>query len=207
MAKQTRKELLNEPDEFITATAAATRWINENLKSVLITLTVMAVVIGGGSGYYAWYNASENTAMSKYYAASGDEAKTQAVADEYAGTRAGKMALLRLADLAYAQAEYTKAIENAELFIDSWSKRDIFYWEASMLLAASYISDGKPAESLSYLDACIEDAAAAIKDQAGFYKVNALVALKRGDEAQTLAAQINDPYKALAQAALTHIEE
>jgi len=54
MANVTRKELLKEPDEFITTTGSVMKWIRENPRRFGVGLAVIIVILALGFGLYFW---------------------------------------------------------------------------------------------------------------------------------------------------------
>lgn len=127
-AKKTRKELLKDPDEFITLSSRLFAFFSRyrrELSAVLIGAAALAVVV---SGYRFFTQRAEarsavvlEQAVSKYQRLAREqspEAARKAVADEfgalvaeYGGRSGGKLARLMLADMHYASGEFRRAAE------------------------------------------------------------------------------------------------
>jgi membrane protein DedA with SNARE-associated domain len=52
-AKTTRKDLLNAPDEFISTTRSAVKWIKENPSRFAVAVAIIVVVLASGVGFYS----------------------------------------------------------------------------------------------------------------------------------------------------------
>lgn len=91
MAKTTRKDLLNAPDEFISTTRSAVKWIKENPSRFAVAVAIIVVVLASGVGFYSWKMDREYSAMLAL-STSGDSYQTTLdVVQSYADTRAGKL--------------------------------------------------------------------------------------------------------------------
>ena len=132
MAKKvTRKQLLKEPDEFITTTGKIIRWSTEHRKEISVTVAVIvaAAIIMGLVSFFT--NRAENKAFALLQQASekyrsvleetNDPAKAleetrpefETIVGEYSGYNGGKIARVEFANFCYEGGEYAKA---AELF-------------------------------------------------------------------------------------------
>lgn len=131
MAKKkrvTRKQLLKEPDEFLTFSAKALRFVSDNQKPVFGVIIGVVVVTLAFAGFRYFSNLSERRAYELFehgrlhYSAeiSGDKTATaqekaaeqfEKVIREYRSTDAARFSLLVYADLSYHRGDYQKAIE------------------------------------------------------------------------------------------------
>lgn len=131
MAKKkrvTRKQLLKKPDEFLTFSARAIRFISNNQKPVFGVMIGVVVVVLSFAGFRYFSNLSERKAYAMFeegrlhYLAeiSGDKtAPAQENATEqfekiirkYPSTSAARFSLLVYADMSYHRGDYQKAIE------------------------------------------------------------------------------------------------
>ena len=133
MARQriTRKELLRQPDQFLTRSARVITWVEMNASSILYTAgaVILAVVLvvgwfvwrtnrharaeamlfaamnAGGNGEVAQQNTSRNDEMIK---------ALQSLVRGYGGTPAAIQAYWNLGRLYFARAEYVAALEAYE---------------------------------------------------------------------------------------------
>jgi len=200
MANVTRKELLKEPDEFITTTSSIMKWIRENPRRFAAGVTILLLILAAGFGLYFWKNYREQTAMSAYIKAGSDAKRVSEVAGAYADTKAGKLSKLRLAGLAYAKGDTAEAIRNAGEFIDTWGSEDILVYQAMLIMARAYMDRKEYAKALPSLDSCITGAQGVVKEEAMYTKAVALKALGKNKEAAVL---LGDLVKLTAEAGLS----
>lgn len=200
MANVTRKELLKEPDEFITTTGSVMKWIRENPRRFGVGLAVIIVILALGFGLYFWKGHREQSAMSAYFKAGSDQKLVAGVAADYTGTRAGKLSKLRLAGLAYAKGDTAEAIRNAGEFIDTWGSNDILTYQSMLIMARAYMDRKEYAKALPSLDSCITGAQGVVKEEAMYTKAVALKALGKNKESAVL---LGDLVKLTAEAGLS----
>ena len=202
MARMTRKELLNSPDEFVTTTTNTITWIKENPLLFAVSAAVIICVVAGGFGFYYWDQSRKSESIRAYMQAEGNSQMTLQVAQNYAGTAAGKLAKLRLARMSYDQGNLKMAINYAEDFSNNWGKKDIFFWESSLLTSAAYLKQNQAAKALPLLEDCIKEAPKEIKDQALFLKASALISMNKTNEAKETLKSISDNYRELTKTML-----
>ncbi|MBN2297552.1 MAG: hypothetical protein JXM72_03105 [Deltaproteobacteria bacterium] len=207
MAKMTRKDLLNAPDEFVTTTSTIVKWTKENPLRLAAITTIVVVLITSGIGFYYWKTNRESTAMLAYTAAYNNSQMTLQVIDDYPDTKAGKLSRLRLAGQAYGQNEYTMALNHSQEFISSWGHEDIFYWEGILIMSASYLGLDTMDKAIPLLEECIANSSGNIRDQALFYKAQALIGLNKNDEAMQSLMKISDAYQDIAKISLAQLEQ
>jgi len=183
MANVTRKELLKEPDEFISTTSSIMKWIRENPGRCAAALGILALILVVGFGLYFWKNHREQAAMSAYIKAGSDQKLVSEVAADYTDTKAGKLSKLRLAGLAYAKGDTAEAVKNAGEFIDTWGSEDILVYQAMLIMARAYMDRKEPAKALPSLETCIAGGQGVIKQEALYYKAMALKAQGMNKEA------------------------
>lgn len=206
MAKTTRKDLLNAPDEFITTTGSTVQWIKENPSRFAVLVTIVVVVFAAGIGFFSWKTGREHSAMDALGSAGADSQAVTSVVENYADTRAGKLAQLRLAGMAYAEKNHEAAIQNAQEFINDWSRKDTFHWQGILILAAAHLDRQEPEKALQLLGDAVESSPQAYRDQALFYKARALLSLDRHTEAKEALDRISDNYREIALPALASLE-
>lgn len=185
MGNMTRKEMLKEPDEFITTTSSVLKWIRENPKRFISAVIILVLIGGGGFGFHFWRVNREQTAMSAYVKAGADVKLNAEITRKYTDTRAGKLAKLRLAGLAYAKGDNAEAVRDANEFIDSWGSEDMLFYESMLIMAMGYVGQKETGKALDILDKCIKGGPDAIRDQALFYKAQTLVSMGKRPEAVT----------------------
>jgi len=144
MAKKkrvTRKQLLKEPDEFLTFSAKAIRFGAENQKAISYALIALVVVVLSVALFRYFSNLSERKAYAVFEQglnhymgqASGktsvhfkDQAK-EAFAEvlrKYPSTRAAELSLPLYADMSYEEGAYDKAIELYQRALKALSSQD-----------------------------------------------------------------------------------
>ncbi len=206
MAKTTRKDLLNAPDEFITTTRSTIQWIKNNPTRFITLVTIVVVVLASGIGFYSWKTGRERSAMSALSNAGDNPQITADLVQNYADTKAGKLARLRLASLSYGKKDSTAAVDHAQEFINDWGRKDTFHWQAILILAAAHLDRQEPERALELLSNAAESSPENYRDQALFYKARALMALGRHQEASETLARISENYHDIALPALASLE-
>ena len=141
MAKKkrvTRKQLLKEPDEFLTFSARAIQFVANNQRAALGVVIGVVVVALSFAGFRYFSRLSERKAHAMfeqgrlYYSAeiSGDKtapAKGKAaeqfekVIKKFPSTNAARFSLLLYADMSYHRGDYQKAIELYQKALDAFS--------------------------------------------------------------------------------------
>ena len=113
----TRKELLRQPDQFITRSARIIEWAEANASSILYGIG--AVILAGAlvGGWFAWQTNRHHRAEALLYEAlnaeDGVEA-LQALVRDYDGTPAAAQAYWHLGRLYFDRADYVAAVEAYE---------------------------------------------------------------------------------------------
>ncbi len=199
MEKETRKDLVKGPDEFVSGVGKTVQFVKGHKKAVLLASLGILIIVIGVSGFSYWRVSREETAMIQYFNASGDVKAIEKLATSYSDTKAGKFALLRLTEEAYSKNEYEKAIKYAEEFITAWQSKDIFYWETMMTLTRAHMDNGNLEGSLPLLEECISSAPEGIKNEALFYKGVILKESGKTKEALEAFNKVSGTYEYLAR--------
>lgn len=202
MARMTRKDMLNTPDEFVTTTSSALVWIKEHPQQFIIGVVVFVCILAGGFGVYYWKTNRELDGMNAYLRAANNSQMSLQVSQEYSDTKAGKLAKLRLARMSFDQGNQKMALSYADEFINKWSSKDTFHWQAVLIIAGAHMNNKDYAKALPLLDNCIDNASKELKDQALFLKANALIASGKADEARKCLASVSESYSEMAKTLL-----
>lgn len=128
--KISRKELLKEPDEFLTTTAKVIKYTRENPRQVTMAVIVAAVCLAGALGFYGIRKHQAvrslqlfDQAFRQYHelvyspAAPAPEqldkllAEFEAVAKDYGSLPAGEMAELYCGHVLYQKGDFKNALE------------------------------------------------------------------------------------------------
>ncbi|MGO9147751.1 MAG: tetratricopeptide repeat protein [Desulfomonilia bacterium] len=205
MARMTRKDLLNTPDEFVTTTNSVLVWIKEHPQQFIIGAVVLVGILAGGYGFYYWKTTRELDGMNAYLKAADNSQMTLQVAQDYSDTKAGKLAKLRLARMSFNQGNQKMAQSYADEFINKWGSKDTFHWQAVLILADTYIQQKEQAKALPLLDTCIENASKDLKDQALILKAGALITLGKENEARKSLGSVSDNYREIANILLASL--
>ncbi|HWR69161.1 MAG TPA: tetratricopeptide repeat protein [Desulfomonilia bacterium] len=202
MARVTRKELLNGPDEFVTTTGSALVWLREHPAQFILGAVVVISILTGGYGLYYWKTSRDSSGMNAYLKAADNPQMTIKVSQDFSGTKAGKLAKLRLARMSYGQGDYPKALSYAEDFINGWSRKDTFHWQAALIIASTHINQKEPLKALPLLDACIDSASQDLKDQALLLKASILISQGKEPDAKQVLSAVSENYKEIAKTML-----
>ncbi len=206
MAKVTRKELLNAPDEFVTTTSSTIMWIKENPARFAAIAAVIVALFGGSLGFYHWRTVREHDAMVAYGNAANSSQLTLNVVQNYADTRGGKLSRLRLAQMAYNERNAKMAIDYAQEFINAWGQEDTLHWQGILIMSGAFLSQKQYDKATPLLADCIKKAPENIKDQALFYQAQAYIAQGKKEEAKKSLGQISESYHDIALPAMASIE-
>jgi hypothetical protein len=205
MARITRKDILNTPDEFVTTTSSVLAWIKEHPQQFIIGAIALVSILAGGYGIYYWKTNRELEGMNAYMRTINNPQMSLQVAQEYSNTKAGKLAKLRLARMSFEQGNQKMALAYADEFINKWGSKDTFHWQAVLLTANAYMSQNNPAKALPILDTCIEGASKDLKDQALFLKANALISMGKVSEARQCLSSVSEGYSDMAKTVLASL--
>ncbi len=142
MAKKkriTRKQLLKEPDEFLTFSGKAIEFFRTNQRQITYALIGIVIIVIGFAAFRYFSNLSERKAYALlndglvYYTNQASEQKTghvnkvakekfgQLVRD-YSTTSAGRLGLSLYGDINYKESSYDKAVEVYEKALKAFSK-------------------------------------------------------------------------------------
>jgi hypothetical protein len=201
----TRKDLLNTPDEFVSTTNSVLVWIKEHPQQFIIGAVVLVGILAGGYGLYYWKTTTEFSAMNAYMKAADNSQMTLKVAQDYSSTKAGKLAKLRLARMSYEQGNQKMALSYADEFINGWGSKDMYHWQAILIVASTYLQQNNPAKALPLLDSCIADAPKDLKDQALFMKASALITLGKEADARKSLSAVSENYRDIAKVLLASL--
>lgn len=181
--KVTRKQLLKEPDEFITFSGRLIQFGMTYKKQLIYGLAALVLVLAVFSGMRYLNKRSENQASNalgdllktyadaesqkdglKTYNAVADGFKT--VLDKYANRSAGKLARLLFADVCYNAAKYDQAIAQYEKALKDY---DDFPWVKDLALSGlAYCYEAKKdfATAAKYFQMVADNAESAFNSEA-----------------------------------------
>lgn len=165
--KVSRKELLKEPDEFLTLSARGLDWVARNRRVINIAVTAVLVLALLVSGYVYWGNRREaqagvlfGEALAKYDRLAGDKAAAaresgpdfRRVFDEYGGTSNGRMAALTYANICYQAGDFAQAVDLYKRCLDRFADMPLIHFQILKSLGYSYEGLKDPAAALPYFE-------------------------------------------------------
>ncbi len=204
MAKETRKDLLKAPDEFKAFMDTLLKWIKAHMQAFIITVIIATGLVVASLGFYSWKTHRQMQAFEMFFS---NKLSKDVLVEKYPDTTAGRLAMLNLAAYSYSRGD-SKATEKwAQEFLNKWAKKDIFHYEALLILACNYIDSRDTNKAVDLLNECIESAPGSIKDQALFYKGIVLKDMGKNSEAKDVLKKITGQYKYLAQVYLSDMNK
>lgn len=183
--KETRKELLEEPDPVTVYLHRIAAFFVANRKPIIAGVVVLLVVIAATSGYFYYRSQQESaasvlfaTAMDRYtqiVAENGSSGEFEAVKndfgrilEEYGNTEVAKIAIVQYASTAFRAGDTDEAIRYYERAVSSLPSRHRFRETAVIGLAYAYEENGDYDDAIRYFEMIAENPAAATRDQALF---------------------------------------
>lgn len=184
--KKTRKELLKDPDEFLTITArvlgAASRYQKE-ISYAVIGLLVIAALF---SGYRFFTGRAEvraaellDTAVSKYDRLVKEQSREKAfqevsadfvqLIDNYSSRSSGVMARLMFANMCYEAGDYTRAAELYKALVDAFAEHPAIRGQILVSLGHTYTRLKELPTALGYFERALPSAAPALQAEVLFH--------------------------------------
>jgi len=167
--KKTRKELLKEPDEFITISGKLIRFIVDHKNQLTYALGIIVALALIFSGYRFFSIRSENKAsalldqgLAKYEKFKNDKqpveaydqvsADFQLIIDKYGSKQSGKFARLTYANICYEAAKYEQAIELYKRSLKEFEKHPVIHNQVVGSLGYAYEQQANYAGAVSYFE-------------------------------------------------------
>lgn len=183
--KETRKELLEEPDPVTVYLHRIAAFFFEYRKPIITGVVALLVVIAGTSGYFYYRSQQESAAsvlfagaMDRYaeaVAENGSPGEFEAVKnefsrilEEYGNTEVARLATVQYASAALRAGETDEAIRYYERAVSRLPSRHRFRETAVMGLAYAYEEKGDYDSAIRYFEMIADNPAAASRDQALF---------------------------------------
>ncbi len=167
--KKTRKELLKEPDEFITISGKLIGFIVEHKNQITYALGLIVALALIFSGYRFFSIRSENKAsalldqgLAKYEKFKNDKqpvvaydqvsADFQLILNKYGSKKNGKIARLTYANICYEAAKYEQAIELYKQSLKDFEKHPAIRNQVVGSLGYAYEQQADYASAVSYFE-------------------------------------------------------
>ncbi len=226
MAKKkiTRKQLLNEPDEFLTFSAKAMNYFATHMKQLKylgIALGVLLIIYLGGYTYYRHMNNKGQEVYNTAYEALAKALKPdlkpddlkkpgdlfKKVIDEYGLSKAARLAFPERAYIHFLEGDYDGAITLYRQFLDKVSGNDRYESLARMALAACYEQKGEYQTAILSLKPILSDKGnpfrgSAMLSMARLYGLNNQAKEKQETLKEFIEVYKNSPFLPMAKAML-----
>ena len=167
--KKTRKELLKEPDEFITLSGKLIGFIVEHKNQLTYALVIIVALALIFSGYRFFSIRSENKAsalldqgLAKYEKIKNDKqpveaydqvsADFQLILDKYGSKKTGKIARLTYGNICYKAGKYEQAIELYQRSLNDFEKHPAIHNQVVGSLGYAYEQQADYAGAVSYFE-------------------------------------------------------
>lgn len=221
MAKKrvTRKQLLKEPDEFITTTGKLIRWAKEHQNQLIYggaTLIGLVIVTAVWGFYQDRRNQTATTlysqAMATYEASGGEAAPVKALAaaradftqlvENYASLPAGRMGRIMYGHFSLAGKDLDEAVAQYKAAMDDFSG------EAGVLnlirngLAMTYYQKGEYAAAIAQFEKLAQSDSPVLKPAALFHLGHLFDQLDRSEESQKIYQQLHSDFPQTSYAQL-----
>ncbi len=213
MAKKrvTRKQLLKEPDEFITTTGQLITWAKENAKALGIGSTLFFTIIIAVS-IYAFINQKRSDtahlmfgqALSKYQTEAGSKDGTTAMSavsgdfdaliDSYDGQPAGKLGRLFYGHMGTMANDYDKAIEYYQQALGDYGNDDSLSNIIHNGLGSAYQQKGDYPKAVEHYQQIADSTGTMLKDAALFNLGKLLGQLGKEDESRQAFQRLKDEF-------------
>jgi tetratricopeptide (TPR) repeat protein len=177
--KVTRKELLKEPDEFLTLSSRFIGWAARHRREINTAVSAVLALALVVSGYLYYENRQEaqagvlfGQALAKYDRLAADQAKAvrevspdfRRITGEYGGTSNGRMAALVYANLCYQAGDFAQAAELYKTSLDRFADQPLIHFQILKSLGYTYEGLKEPAAALPYFERALAVADKALQD-------------------------------------------
>jgi predicted negative regulator of RcsB-dependent stress response len=184
--KKTRKELLKEPDEFITTTGKLIQWAVKHQSQLTYALLAVVVIALGISTYRFFSVRSENRAalllqqaVAKYDELKKDRPPAEAYAavssdfaliiDDYGNKQNGKIAGLRFANICYEAGEVEKSVALFEKALSDFEAYPLIRNQILISLAMAHLRLGEDSAAIGHFEQIVNGSLDANKAVALFH--------------------------------------
>jgi tetratricopeptide (TPR) repeat protein len=184
--KKTRKELLNEPDEFLNLTSRVLRQAARFKNEILLVITGLLAAVAIYSGYVVYSNRQEAQAASLLSEAvlkhdrlslelSKDKALAEAAGDfgrilsDFGSSANGNVARLVYANLCYEAGRIQQAVDLYQASLARFDGYPLIRFQILKSLGYAYEGLGDSATAVRYFELALSAAEKSLKDDVLFH--------------------------------------
>lgn len=179
--KLTRKQLLKEPDEFITFSGKLIQWLTVYKKQATLAAGAVLALLVATAGFQAYLHHAENKAsgllsesLTQYQTAMKDNDPVKAyqaveksftrILDDYSSRRMGKIAGIEFANICFRAGEFDKAISLYKTALEDFSSTP--FYKNLILSSLGYAYEGKKdyESAVKYYETLTTSPDASLKD-------------------------------------------
>lgn len=211
--KKTRKELLKEPDEFITTTAKLIRWATTYRTQLMYGLLAVVVLASGFSALRYFSNRAEanaavllQQAVTKYeQLSSKNESPAEMykavsedfnrIIDKYGDKENGKMARLRFANLCFQAGEFKQAAALYTQSRDDFEKFPLLRRQVAIDLAMAYAAMGEDQTAIAQFEEIVAAETDDNKGEALFHLGTLYARTGQSDKSRAAFARLSSEFK------------
>ena len=196
--KITRKELLKEPDEFLTLSSRFLGWAAHHRREINYAISAVLALALLVAGYLYYANRQEaqagalfGQALAKYDRLAADRPKAarevsadfRRIVNEYGGTSNGRMAALVYANLCYQAGDFAQAAELYKACLERFADQPLIHFQILKSLGYTYEGLKEPAAALPYFERALAVADKTLQDDL-LFQIGDLYA-RLGDKARS----------------------
>lgn len=181
--KKSRKELLKEPDEFLTTTGRALAWVAAHKRELRLAAAVVLAIAVLVSGWRAWENRQEAQAASLFsraleraeaagkpaealQAAAGDLERLIA---DHGRRQGGRLARILYADLLYEAGEARRALEIYRAALDDFPEPHTLRLQLLKSLAYCHLALGEAPAAIERFEEALALAQGSLREEILFH--------------------------------------
>jgi len=184
--KKTRKELLKEPDEFMTLTGKMIQFVTDHKTQITVGLGIVLALAVVFSAVRFFSIRAENKASAMLeqsmnrYSNLQDQKKPdeiynelsgsfQTILQKYGGKNSGKLARLIFANICYDAGKYKQAIDLYDTSLKDFAEHPMIHTQILNSLAYTYEQQKEYAKAVSYFEKISAAPEQILRDEALFH--------------------------------------
>lgn len=181
--KKSRKELLKEPDEFLTTTARALAWVSGHKRELRWTAAAVLAAALLVSGWFAWENREESQAsgllsraLERVEEAGKPMEALQAAAPDlerligsYGRTKNGRLARILYANLLFEAGETRRAVALYETALGDFASEPALRLQILKSLAYAHLALGEGSRAIERFEQALALAQGSLREEILFH--------------------------------------